>query len=536
MQREKTPKQQLIDYLEACRPIIYINYFDFEAVDKMIIDATDGCGYAIEEYSEALGHIHYKTKNAKSSRRKSLAEFLSDFDRPQHSKLPIQLLVLKEVHAGLSDPRVISLLQTIAQRTKRAGMDDKYRVQVVIVDSQLCIPPELENLITAIEFRPPDENRIREIIEEEESKTGIKIDDGLRREMVQAFKGLSEFEMWQMLSLAEEKEDIDREEVLALIHDEKWQKIRKSNLLEFVEAKAGDVGGLENLNSFVDDAALAFKHPGLARECGVEAPAGILIVGMPGCGKSLMAKTVAKKLEVPLLKLDVGRLMGKYVGESEHNLQRAISIAESVSPCVLWIDEIEKAFSGIGGNGGGGSAMTRMFGIFLTWMQEKTASVYVVATANNLDLPPEFLRKGRFDEIFKVVYPNREECEQILGLHIKRRNGNKIPSGVDVKKVLDRLMAPPCSPSEKPNRYSGADIESIVKEAMRRLFVDNMRMYGEAGKSEWEPLTTALLLKVIKETNSSYKSCDEVTQAKLDTMLKRLDNMGARSASKGSAF
>jgi SpoVK/Ycf46/Vps4 family AAA+-type ATPase len=250
----------------------------------------------------------------------------------------------------------------------------------------------------------------------------------------------------------------------------------------------------------------------------VDAPAGIMIVGMPGCGKSLMAKTIAKEFEIPLLKLDVGRLMGKYVGESEGNLHRAISVAEAAAPCVLWIDEIEKAFSGIGDEGGGGSSMTRMFGIFLTWMQEKTSNIYVVATANNIDkLPPEFLRRGRFDEIFQVKYPDAAERRQILELHIRRRNNNELPDGL--AEVLHEL--------KNAENYSGADIESIVKEAMKQVFNHNVNIYGLNKRDQWEKISSDVLTSVIKETRSSYHSQKE----KLDKMMRKLNELDAKSAS-----
>ena len=529
-----TPGEKLRSYLKARRPIIYIHNFDFQTVDEII--ATFGkramgervCN--IEEFSEAGGRIDFETKSSKNTKAlQSLEEFLARFNTCQlNSDKKNYLLVLKEVHGRLSEPRVCSLLQTIARRTKMAFEDEthtnRYRVQVVIVDSQLKIPPELEKLITVIEIKPPDEKRIGEIIDEVVKTNGVKIEPDFRPELVLAFAGLSEFEIRQILALAIDDNVLDEND-LPLIHDEKRQMIQKSGLLELVDPKVDGVGGLENLRKFIGENQEIFKNPGLAKEYGVDAPAGVMIVGMPGCGKSLMAKTIAKDFGVPLLKLDVGRLMGKYVGESENNLHRAVAVAESAAPCLLWIDEIEKAFSGIGDEGGGGSAMTRMFGIFLTWMQEKTATIYVVATANNIDkLPPEFLRRGRFDEIFQINYPNNRERRQILELHVKRRNKDasgiyRIPSGVNIGTVADRF--------KDSENYSGADIESIVKEAMKRVFVRNMRKYGKDSKDKWESLTTDVLVEVINETKSSYRSQKE----KLDKMLERLKSLDAKSAS-----
>ncbi|MBP5786807.1 MAG: AAA family ATPase, partial [Kiritimatiellae bacterium] len=293
---------------------------------------------------------------------------------------------------------------------------------------------------------------------------------------------------------------------------EKRQLICKSGLLELIEPGVADVGGLKKLCDFVECNKDVFKKPGLAREYGVDMPAGVMLVGMPGCGKSLMAKSISKKLEVSLLRLDVGRLMGKYVGESENNLHRAVAVAEAVAPCVLWIDEIEKAFSGIGDGEGGGSVMTRMFGIFLTWMQEKTAPVYVVATANNIDmLPPEFLRRGRFDELFFVDFPNEKERFEILRTHVNRRIRETL-SDDDLRKVAACFRDKDC--------YSGADIESVVKDAMKSWFSQNMRDYGPY-KKMWKAFDTGILMAAAKKSSSSYNSQKD----KLDKMRERLKKL-----------
>ncbi len=201
---------------------------------------------------------------------------------------------------------------------------------------------------------------------------------------------------------------------------------------------------------------------------------------MQGCGKSLSAKATANIFNVPLLRLDIGKLMGKYVGESEQNLRLAIKTAEAVAPCVLWIDELEKAFAGVGGSGGGSDITTRLFGQFLTWLQEKESSVYVVATANNISsLPPEFLRKGRFDELFLVNLPDADERLRIFKIHLGKRG--KLSNEINVIKLL-----------EKTEGFSGADIENVVKEAIENAFC----------ASDDCTVTTEKLLEVIRHTKS----------------------------------
>lgn len=183
-----------------------------------------------------------------------------------------------------------------------------------------------------------------------------------------------------------------------------------------------DIGGMDILKEWLKRKSKIFKNMARAETYGVDIPKGVLTAGIPGCGKSLNAKAAASLFEVPLLRLDMGRLMGKYVGESEANLRNAISLAEAISPCVLWVDELEKAFAGIGGTGGSAEVTTRLFGNFLTWMQEKSSPAFVVATANDITrLPPELLRKGRFDELFYVGLPKEPEREKIFEIHIHKR-------------------------------------------------------------------------------------------------------------------
>jgi len=535
----KNPADRLFSYLNARRPIIYIHHFDFQVVDRMIESAgRNGMGGSracvIEEYSEAGGRVNFTTKSPiNPSSPLSLEQFLSRFNTTQlNSDRHNYLLVLKDVHGRIQDSRICALLQTIARRTSEAasgrkssdGKDNRYRVQVVVVDSQFLVPPEIEKLTTVIEIRPPDSGRIDEIIDEIVTVSKVAFKQDFKPDLRVALMGLSEYEIRQILSLAVENNQLNRD-ALNLIYEEKRQLIKKSGLLELMDARVEKVGGLEKLQSFIRENKEVFSNPGLAENCGVDAPAGVMIVGMPGCGKSLMAKRVASELDVPLLKLDVGRLMGKYVGESENNLHRAIEVAESAAPCVLWIDEIEKAFAGIGNEGGGGSSMTRMFGIFLTWMQEKKSCIYVVATANDIEkLPPEFMRSGRFDKIFKVDYPNAEERRQILEIHVKRRNKGCIPAGLDLESVARRFDD---DFDDEVKHYSGSDIESVVKAAMKSLFVRNIQRFGKESRTKWSSLTTNDLLDVILNTKTSYQT----QQAKLDSMRKKIAEYNLSPAS-----
>ena len=237
---------------------------------------------------------------------------------------------------------------------------------------------------------------------------------------------------------------------------------------------------------------------GEAKKYGVDMPKGVLIAGVPGCGKSLNAKAAANLFEVPLLRLDMGRLMGKYVGESEGNLRSAIALAEAISPCVLWIDELEKAFAGIGGSGGGAEVTTRLFGNFLTWMQEKDSPTFVVATANDVtQLPPELLRKGRFDEIFYVGLPNEKDIKK------RRRQDFK---NIRIKELVT-----------KTNGFSGADIEGVVKDAIESAFADDKLA-----------IHTADIIAAIDNTHS----LSEIMKDSLEKMAKEYETRKFKSASK----
>jgi ATP-dependent Zn protease len=404
---------RLTSYIEALRPILYIPTFDFYSFDNIISKISEN--EDIYEYNEGLGYVNFKTKKQESDY--SLEQFLKLFQTQQ--KKPVYL-VLKDIHKQLEDTKIISLLKTMAFRTM---YEENYNITIFIVSTRLVIPVELEKLITIYDTPLPNENKIIEIVDDFAVSMGIEIEESLERELALYFKGFGEFEIIQILNLAYQRSGAIKDSDIEFILEEKKQIIKKSGMVEILDFKENvdDIGGLENLKEWLRNKAKIFNQLEKAIEFGVDIPKGIMIVGMPGCGKSLTAKATAKLFNVPLLRLDVGKLLGKYVGESEDNMRRAISITEAVAPCILWIDEIEKAFAGVGG-ANGNEVTTRLFGYFLTWMQEKNSSVFVVATSNDIsNLPAEFLRKGRFDEIFFVDLPNDDERKNIFELHLKKR-------------------------------------------------------------------------------------------------------------------
>ncbi len=489
-------KDKLSSYIEALRPIIYIPTFDFNAFDDLLSEIK--ADTKVYEYNEGLGYVNFETKQAETAY--SIEEFLSLFVTGDKQS---SFLVLKDIHHHLTNPKVLSLLKSIA--LKNIYEDDFY-VTIFIISTKLVIPVELEKLITIYETPYPQQNEIIEFINEFADDIDIKIETHLIDELSLSLKGFSEFEITQILNLAYQNSGSIEKKDTQLILEEKEQIIKKSGLLEILSYKENidDIGGLENLKEWLSNKGEIFKRLEEAIKFGVETPKGIMIVGMPGCGKSLTAKATANLFKVPLLRLDVGKLLGKYVGESEDNMRRAINIAEAISPCILWVDEIEKAFSGVG-ESGGHEVTTRLFGYFLTWMQEKTSSVFVVATSNDISkLPPEFLRKGRFDEIFFVDFPNDEERRGIIELHLKKRG--KWNKEIDTIKLL-----------KETDGYSGADIEAVIKDTIEKSFINNQK-----------EITTADIISEIEDTKPMSESLKE----KIDTLKKALATIDVKEASK----
>jgi len=264
---------------------------------------------------------------------------------------------------------------------------------------------------------------------------------------------------------------------------------------------------LKNLKEWLETKTKIIENLEDALKFGVDVPKGILLFGMPGFGKSLLAKVTAKKWNYPLLRLDMGMVLGPYVGQSEENIRKAIKIAEAIAPCVLWIDEIEKGFSGVSSDGGGSSdVIKRIFGTFLTWMQEKTSPVFVVATANDISqMPPEFLRKGRFDELFFFDLPSEESIGEILKIHLKKRGKEKWFE--PLKGFKSKLIG-----------YSGADIEALVKELVELAFI------AEIDKREFDPV------KTFEKIHKGFKPFSVTNKKAVEEIRNKVKEIDARSA------
>lgn len=409
--------------------------------------------------------------------------FIDNYNNPA-------ILILKDIHPLLglnnrnADYNLIRKIRDVAGSLKNADVSKN----VVIIAPSLVLPLELQKDITVVDFDLPTLDEIKsllnEMIEMNES-SGIVIDlkEDEKEVLCKAAQGLTLQEAENAFARAMVSKGQLTIKELDVILDEKCQVIKKTGILEFIKSdfNMNDVGGLENLkkwlikrnNSWLGKAQKDYNLP---------APKGVLITGVPGCGKSLTAKAMSALWQLPLLRLDVGKIFSGLVGSSEENMRKAIQTAEAVAPSILWIDEIEKGFGGNGGERDGGTA-TRVFGTFLTWMSEKTKPVFVIATANNINaLPSEMLRKGRFDEIFFVDLPTKAERKVIFKLHLEKRLRGSISKDFAVTDTLLNKLA------EITEGFVGAEIEQVVISALFEAFSEN------------RTLSEKDLYKVIKNT------------------------------------
>lgn len=495
-----TLKSKLVRYIDAGFPILYINTFEEDKVDSIISKIASQ--KEVYEWNETFGYINFETKTPLVEDFK-FEQFLDILKTEE--MLENKIIILKDIVPYLDDPKIVSKIKGIAKMINQ-GVD----ATLIIVSSTLVIPKDLEKYITILEMDYLNTDEIKDIIKNfiSEYLGNQNVNEDLINEFAIAFKGLTEFEIINLLALSYSDDGEFTKEDLRLIFEQKQQMIKKAGILEMIPLKEtiNDIGGLENLKEWFVRKAKVYKNIDSAMNYGVDMPKGVLIAGVPGCGKSLSAKAAASLFQVPLLRLDMGRLMGKYVGESEGNLRKAISLAEAISPCVLWVDELEKAFAGIGGSGGGAEVTTRLFGNFLTWMQEKDSPTFVVATANDItQLPPELLRKGRFDEIFYVGLPNSSEREKIFNIHINKRRSQDLKN-INIQDLVN-----------KTDGFSGADIEGVVKDAVESAFADD--------KSSIE---TSDILEAIKNT----QSLSEIMREAIDKISKEYKKRKFKNASR----
>ncbi len=421
------------------------------------------------------------------------------------------IFVLRDLHPILRSPYteknapVVRELRNLTRELKRS------KKTIVLTSHALELPEELKEEVTVIDFPLPNIQEINHLISYVVEKPEQLQVSGLAKEqLVKACQGLSRARIGRVLAKAlAAKQQINESDIDGVL-EEKQQAIRQTGILEFCNSRESlkNVGGLENLKQWVKMRQEAFTDE--ARRYGIPNPKGVLLVGIQGTGKSLSAKTIACEWRLPLLRLDTGRLFGGVVGESESRVRQMIQLAEAIAPCVLWIDEIDKAFGNIisGGDGDSGTSR-RVFGSLITWMQEKTSPVFIVATANNVRiLPAELLRKGRFDEIFFLNLPSESERQDIFKVHLQRLRPTRLRD-FDLE-VL----------AKSAENFSGAEIEQVVIDGLYRAF-------GTFVNGQRRDLTTEDVLRSIEDT----VPLAAIARSQIEDLKRWAAEAGARTAS-----
>ncbi len=420
------------------------------------------------------------------------------------------LYVLRDLHPILKYPhhdRHIPIIRELKNLARDLKLD---RRTIALTSHVLEIPPELTEEITAIDFPLPAIAEIEYLIKQKISSNKLNLSNLAWEQLVKACQGLSRTRIQRVLAKAiAEKEQVNDSDIDAVLA-EKQQAIRQTGILEFftVNESLKNVGGLDNLKQWVRIRRDAFTEE--AKRYGIPTPKGVLLVGIQGTGKSLSAKTIANEWRLPLLRLDIGRLFGSFVGESESRMRQMIQLAEATAPCVLWIDEIDKAFGNANMSTDGDSgASRRVLGTLITWMQEKTAPVFIVATANNVRiLPAELLRKGRFDEIFFLNLPTESERQEIFKVHLQKLRPSRL-------REFDLFLL-----ARHTKNFSGAEIEQVIIDGIHRAF-------GRGSSGNREDFTTEDIISAIEET----VPLAAIASQQIESLKQWAAESGARTAS-----
>jgi SpoVK/Ycf46/Vps4 family AAA+-type ATPase len=444
--------------LKARYPIIYINTIEEDRVEYIIRKyIKTSLNRSIYSWDFIDGYTN--NPNNEGFAKRNPVQALELVERLT-AQTPA-LFLLKDFNRFLTDVSISRKLKNISRILKLQPKT------IIIIGSELNIPKELYDLITILQFQLPIESEINYELKRLIESLNIEIDQQLLESLTRACQGLSLERIRRVLSkIIATYKTID-ENSIKLLLNEKKQIISQTEILEYwsVDETISKIGGVDTLKNWLKKRETSFGIQ--ASNYGLPTPRGLLLVGIQGTGKSLTAKAIANEWQLPLLKLDVGKLFGGIVGESESRLRQMIEVAEAISPCILWIDEIDKAFSNNSSTGDSGTS-NRVLATFISWLSEKTKPVFVVATANNVDLLPlELIRKGRFDEIFFLDLPQKQEREQIFKIHIQEFRPNHWES-FDYSKLAQLSGA-----------FSGAEIRQSIIEAMYHAFYEKREFTTE---------------------------------------------------------
>ena len=479
---------ELETLIRARYPILYIISSEEMRVQHLVVEIAKKRQKKVFEWSYSTGIVPAGTSiQSQKHRNAATKDPLMALDQVIEQVEPA-IFLFKDFHPFLTKNNfaVTRKLKEIALHLKNSFKT------ILLVSPVLEIPTELEKEITVLNHPLPTRDDLSELLDKiiadvkQFKQVKIDLDEAGRERLLQAALGLTLGEAENVFAKIIVKDERLSGEDVNEVFAEKQQIIRKSGLLEYYATNESftNVGGMTVLKEWLDKRAIAFTAE--ARAFGLPAPKGILMLGVQGCGKSLCAKAVSSLWQLPLLRFDMGRMFGSLVGSSEENVRRAIAVAESVAPAILWVDEIDKAFAGSQGSGAtDGGTTARVFGTFLTWLSEKTAPVFVVATANDISqLPPELLRKGRLDEIFFVDLPSRDERLDIFRIHVTKRGRDA--AQFDLAALADASA-----------NFSGAEIEEAINSALYDAF------YGRG------ELTTPHILTALAQTVPLAKTMDE---------------------------
>lgn len=478
--------------IRARYPILYLITTEEMRVQNLIVEIAAKRQKKVFEWTYSQGIVPAGSSiQSQKSRNGATKDPLAALDQVIEQVEPA-IFLFKDFHPFLSKNNfaVIRKLKDIALHLKNSFKT------IVLISPVMEIPAELDKEVTVLNFPPPTKEDLGAMLDKivsevrDRKQIQIDLDDSGRERLLQAALGLTLGEAENVFAKIIVQEQRLSGEFVKEVFAEKQQIIRKSGLLEYYPAEEdfSDIGGLGVLKDWLNKRVLAFSDE--ARAFGLPAPKGILLLGVQGCGKSLCAKAVSRLWQLPLLRFDMGRMFGSLVGSSEENVRRAIAVAESVAPAVLWVDEIDKAFVGSQSSGStDGGTTARVFGTFLTWLSEKNAPVFVVATANDVSqLPPELLRKGRLDEIFYVDLPTDTERAEIFRIHLMKRQRD--PEKFDLNSLVSASKD-----------LSGAEIEEAIISALYDAFYTR------------QDLTTAHIQATLAQTVPLAKTMSEKIMA-----------------------
>ncbi len=474
---------QIEQYVRARYPLLYVVTWEEERALSLLRLVAQKTKKELHIWSVTDGLRNASTGASGSGHADKTRQPLAALNEILQSETAA-LYVLKDFHTYFEAPEIVRQVRDLGIALRRS------KKTIILLSPVLNVPEELDKAISVIDLPLPTYAELGGLLKRTlESagaarRYGTAISPQEQDALVRAAQGLTLLEAENAFAQAIIRDRKLSGSDVATIAEEKRQVVRKSGILEYcdVDASIAGLGGMDLLKGWLNKRSRAFSRQ--AREYGLPQPRGVLLIGVQGCGKSLAAKTIAATWRLPLLRMDMSRIFQGYIGSSEQNMRKALKLAEGLAPVVLWIDEIEKAFAGISGSSASDAGTTaRVVGTFLTWIQEKKAPVFVTATANNIEaLPPELIRKGRFDECFFVDLPAQTDRKEIFNIHVRQRGRD--PVNFDLEALASAT-----------DGFSGAEIEQAIIDAMHDSFFEEREIVTEdilSALKRTVPLTTTM--------------------------------------------